>query len=128
MLQRKTLAQAETTISRPSSDTTRELVQLRAKMDRDIQELYRENILAEEAGARAQLDHERKEQDLLDRLQDVRRELEIIKRALEDTQRKVLALEEDLSRSRKGELRYKKKVTFPLKLATVNSLSRSIML
>ena len=79
-------------------------------MERDIQELYRENLLAEEAGNRAQEGHDRREQDLRERLQDVRRALEIAKRNLDEAQHKVIGLTGDLSRSRKGELKYKKKV------------------
>lgn len=86
---------------------------MRDKMDHDIQELYRENLLAEEAGVRAQIDHEKKEQGLRDRLVDVRRALEIAKRNLEDSHVNVMSLTDELNRARKSELRYKKKVGPP---------------
>lgn len=85
----------------------------------DIQELYRENILAEEAGTRAQEDHDRREQDLRERLQDVRRALEIAKRNLEDSQYKIIGLTDDLNKSRKSELKYRKKV----RLSTAPTIS-----
>ncbi|KIP06041.1 hypothetical protein PHLGIDRAFT_477661 [Phlebiopsis gigantea 11061_1 CR5-6] len=95
-------------------------------MELDIQELCREKVLAEEAGARAQEDHDRRERDLRERLQDVRRALEIAKRNLEDAQYKVVGLTDDLNKSRKSELKYRKKY-YALKqeVAAVKKNSRS---
>lgn len=83
---------------------------MRAKMDNDIQEMVRDEQRAEVARARVQHDHERREQELRDRLQDVRRNLEIARRTLESTQTQVLQLSDQLKRAQKYELRYKKKV------------------
>lgn len=102
--------------------------QKQAKLELDIQELYREQLLAEEAGVRAQMDHDRIEQDLRDRLQDERRAHEITKRNLDDAQRKATVLEEEVKRSRKSELRYKKKVVSRLDPQGRYSRSLSIML
>jgi hypothetical protein len=66
--------------------------------------------LAEEAGARAQLHHEQKEQELQDKLLDVRRAFDIARRSLEETQIQAASLKDEVNRSRKAELRYKKKV------------------
>ncbi|GJE96442.1 hypothetical protein PsYK624_126390 [Phanerochaete sordida] len=86
-----------------------EISRLRAKLDRDIQELYRESVLAEEAGLRAQHEHEQREDDLRQRLHDVRRRLESARQEVHDMEAKVASLTDEMTRARKGEVRYKKK-------------------
>jgi Trm5-related predicted tRNA methylase len=83
---------------------------LRIKLDRDIQELYRESVLADEAALRAQHEHELQEEELRRKLQDVRHALGIARRNLHESQMQVTSLTDEMTRAKKNELRYKKKV------------------
>ena len=87
-----------------------EVARIRQKMQQDIQELYRENIMAEEASNRAQQDHESREQELQDKLLDLRRAFASAKRNMENMRVQIASLNDEVNRARKSELRYKKKV------------------
>ena len=94
----------------PSIARESEISRLRAKLDRDIQELYRESMLAEEAGLRAQQEHEQREEALCQRLYELRRRLDSERQGLHEMEAKVASLTDEMTRARKGEVRYKKKV------------------
>ena len=67
-------------------------------------------MLAEEAGLRAQQEHEQREEVLRQRLHEVRRRLDSERQGLHEMEAKVASLTDEMTRARKGEVRYKKKV------------------
>lgn len=80
-------------------------------MDRDIQEIYQQNLMQEETSRREQEEHKQKEQELTQRMQDLRRALDTARRHLEETKVSEANLQADVERLRRNELRYKKKVS-----------------
>ena len=83
---------------------------MRAKMATDIQEIYQQNLIQEESTRRIQVEHDRKEHEMVVRLQDMRRALDTARRCLDSSRTSETDLKSELERLRKSELRYKKKV------------------
>lgn len=109
LLEKKAAAHASAHTLHPPVTHETEISRLRAKFDRDIQELYRESVLAEEADMRAQDECKAREEDLRQRLYEVRRRLENNRHSLHEKDAQIASLTEELARTRKSEVRYKKK-------------------
>ena len=100
---------------------TREITSMRAKMATDIQEIYQQNLIQEESTRRIQVEHDRKEHEMVVRLQDMRRALDTARRCLDSSRISETDLKSELERLRKSELRYKKKVRTTMYSESANS-------
>ena len=96
--------------TQPSVAGVSEISRLRAKLDRGIEELYRESVQAQEAGLRAQQDYEQREDALRQRLHEARLHRENEQRRLQEMEGKVASLTGEIEKARKGEMRYRTKV------------------
>lgn len=80
-------------------------------MTRDIQGIYKQSLVQEESARTEIAKHEAHEEELQQKLQDTRRALDTVRRHLENSRLNETALGEEVEHLRKGELRYRKKVS-----------------
>ncbi|KAF7793276.1 hypothetical protein EIP86_004387 [Pleurotus ostreatoroseus] len=81
----------------------KELRLLKAKMARDIQEIYHQSLVQEESARREITIHEEREQELSQKLHDTRRALDTVRRHLESSRVSETKLGEEVERLRKSE-------------------------